>query len=150
MRAFTAKNKNEWHNLLKFAMFAYNNSVHTTTGYTPHELAHGFRIQIPTHLYKQKIIYNYDNLADRIRNQIANTLEIAKEHLYNRKHENKREYDKNARELNVTIGDKVLFKTQHKDEKFQFIYEGPYEVTKTYDEYSRTSIIRHSVNRHLG
>lgn len=135
MRAFTAKNRNEWHNVLKFAMFAYNNSVHTTTGYTPHELAHGFRIQIPSHLYKQKTIYNYDSLADRIRNQIADTLEVAKEHLHNRKLENKKEYDKNAKKLNVEIGDHILFKTQQKDEKFQFIYEGPYEVTKAYDEY---------------
>lgn len=139
MRAFSSKNKEEWHNLLKFAMFAYNNSIHTTTGYTPHELAHGFRLQIPTHLFKQKTTYNYDSLADRVRNTITNTLEIAKEQLHNRKLENKKQYDKNAKELEIAIGDQVLFKTQNKNNKFQFIYEGPYRVTKTYKEYIEIS-----------
>lgn len=145
MRAFTVKNKDEWHNLLRFAMFAYNNSVHTTTGFTPHELAHGFRIQIPTHLGKKKPIYNYDSLADRVRNQIADTLEIAREHLHNRKLENKKNYDKNARELDIEVGDYVLFKTQNKTDKFQFIYEGPYQVIKTFSEY--VEIIKN--NRHM-
>lgn len=135
MRAFTAKNRDEWHKLLKFAMFAYNNSVHTTTGYTPHELAHGFSIQIPTHLHKNKPIYNYDSLADRVRNQIADTLEIAREHLHNRKLINKKNYDKNSRALDIEIGDLILLKTQTKNEKFQFIYEGPYKVTQTHSEY---------------
>lgn len=58
LRAFTTHNKDLWHKLLKYATFAYNNSVHITTGYTPHELAHGFKIRIPNHLTRQKITYN--------------------------------------------------------------------------------------------
>lgn len=53
LRAFTATNKNQWDDLLKFATFAYNNTIHSTTGYTPHELVHGFKIQIPNHLTKK-------------------------------------------------------------------------------------------------
>lgn len=79
----------EWHELLKYATFAHNNAVHSPTGYTPHELAHGFKIQIPNHLTRQKIIYNCDNFADNTRNNIAQALEIAKEHLQNRKLQNK-------------------------------------------------------------
>lgn len=85
LRANTDKNKDTWDQLLKFATFAYNNSIHSTTGFTPHELAHEFKIQIPSHLTKQKITYNYDNLADLTRNNIAKALEVAKEHLYNKK-----------------------------------------------------------------
>lgn len=48
--AFTTNNRDQWDEILKYATFAYNNTVHSITGYTPHELAHGFRIQIPTQL----------------------------------------------------------------------------------------------------
>lgn len=71
LRAYAEKNKDSWDQLCKFATFAYNNSVHSTTGYTPHELAHGFKIQIPNHLTKQKVTYNYENLSDLTRNNIA-------------------------------------------------------------------------------
>lgn len=40
-----------------------------------------FKIQIPNHLYKVKLTYNYDNFADMTRNNIAKALELAKEHL---------------------------------------------------------------------
>lgn len=135
LRAFTAKNRDAWHELLKFAMFAYNNSVHSTTGYTPHELAHGFKIKIPNNLFKPKTTYNYDNLADFIRNNIANSLELAKEHLYNRKMANKAQYDKNLKPIEIKTGDFVYVKTQNKSEKFQDVYEGPFEVLDSYDNY---------------
>lgn len=135
LRAFSSKNKDEWHLLLKFAMFAYNNSIHSTTGFTPHELAHGFKIQIPNHLFKSKTIYNYDNLADMVRNNIANALELAKKHLITQKMINKQYYDKNAKNLDIQVGDKILLKTQNKTDKFQHIYDGPYEVLTANNDY---------------
>lgn len=128
LRAFTEKNKNTWDELLKFATFVYNNSVHSTTGYTPHELAHGFKIQIQTHFSKPKSSYNYDNLADLTRNTIAKTLEIAREHLHNRKIQNKRQYDANTKELDIKINDLILIRSPKKKHKFQEAYEGPYRV----------------------
>lgn len=135
LRAFTAKNNDIWHELLKYATFAYNNSIHSTTGYTPHELAHGFRIQIPNNLLKPKLIYNYDCLADNIRNHIAKTLEIAKEHLTKKKNNNKHYYDNKTRELDININDLILLKNQTKINKFQDIYSGPYRVIDTSDSY---------------
>lgn len=135
LRAFTTKNKDNWDELLKYATFVYNNTVHTTTGYTPHELAHGFQIKIPNHLTKQKLSYNYDNLADYTRNNIAKALELAREHLQNKKVHNKSYYDANARECNVGENDLVLLKSQIKKHKFQNVYEGPYRVIDTSDSY---------------
>lgn len=135
MRAFSSKNRDNWHFLLRFAMFAYNNSIHTTTGFTPHELAHGFKVQIPNHLFKPKVTYNYDSLADMVRNNIANALELAKRHLYNQKLINKHSYDKNAKDLEIRIGDKVLLKTQNKTDKFQNVFDGPFDVIDAFDEY---------------
>lgn len=135
LRAFTAKNRDLWHHMLKYATFAYNNSIHSTTGYTPHELAHGFKIQIPTNLTKQKTTYNYDNLADNTRNNIAKALELAKEHIQKKKLINKKYYDSNANNLIINPNDLVLVKSQTKKEKFQDVYEGPYRVLDSSDEY---------------
>lgn len=135
LRAFTTKNKNNWDDLLKYATFAYNNTIHTTTGYTPHELAHGFRVQIPNHLTKHKLTYNYDNLANLTRNNIAGALELAKEHLYNKKIKNKLYYDSNVNEDDIQINDLVLIRDPIKKHKFQNIYDGPYQVVNVSDSY---------------
>lgn len=135
LRAFTEKNKDQWCELLKFATFAYNNTVHTTTGYTPHELAHGFQIQIPTGLTKQKVTYNYENYADNVRNNIAKALELAKEHLLNKKIRNKQNYDSNTINIDLKIDDLVLVKNQVKKHKFQDVYEGPFKVLDVFDSY---------------
>lgn len=135
LRAFTTKNEDIWHNLLKYATFAYNNSIHSTTGYTPHELAHGFKIQIPSHLSKPKLTYNYESFADMTRNNIARALELAKEHLLSKKLQNKQYYDSNARELDINIDDLVLIKSQVKKHKFQNIYDGPYRVIDISESY---------------
>lgn len=135
LKAFSTKNKHEWHLLIKYAMFAYNNSIHTTTGYTPHELAHGFRISIPNQLYKPKLSYNYDNLADMVRNNISTALELAKTHLYNQKLINKQLYDRNAKDLDIRVGEQILLKIQNRTDKFQPVYDGPFEVLEAFDDY---------------
>lgn len=136
MRAFvTEKNRDQWNELLKYATFAYNNSVHSITGYTPHELAHGFKIQIPNHLNKPKLSYNYENFADLTRNNIAEALELAKMHLTNKKLQNKQYYDSNACEIDIDIDDLVLVKNQVKKHKFQDVYDGPFRVLDVSDSY---------------
>lgn len=135
LRAFTEENKNHWDELLKYATFVYNNTVHTTTGYTPHELAHGFKIQIPSNLTREKPTYNYENLATLIRNNIAKSLQLAKEYLMNKKEQNKKRYDLKAKTCDIKINDLVLIKNQNKKHKFDNVFEGPYRVTNVWDSY---------------
>lgn len=135
MRSFTQKNKDIWSRILKYATFAYNNSVHSTTGYTPHELAHGFRIQIPNSLIKPRPRYNYDNLAEDVRQNITNALKLAKEALHNRKISNKQYYDQKVNEIDIQVGDMILIKAQTKPFKFSPAYIGPYEVNEVAESY---------------
>lgn len=135
LRAFTSKNRDSWHELLRYATFAYNNSIHSTTGYTPHELAHGFKLQIPNHLLKKKLTYNYENFADMTRNNIAKALELAKEHLYTKKLQNKYYYDSKVNEVDLKVNDFVLVKNQTKKHKFDEVYEGPFQIIDVSDSY---------------
>lgn len=135
LRAYTEQNRDDWDEMLMYASFSYNNTIHTTTGYTPHELAHGFRIKIPSHMTRQKLTYNYDNFADKTRNDIAKALEIAKEHLINKQLQNKKYYDEKTAELNLEVGDLVLIKNMVKSHKFDNVYDGPFQVTDVWDSY---------------
>lgn len=80
-------------------MFAYNNSIHASTGFSPHYLIFGFNITIPNSLTKPKLNYNYDNFTERTRNNIAQAIEIARERLLVRKEQNKMYHDRNTNEM---------------------------------------------------
>ena len=45
---FVAENQDDWDKLLLFAEFAYNNSLHESTGSTPFRLNHGHDPNLPT------------------------------------------------------------------------------------------------------
>lgn len=64
-----------------------------------------------------------------VRNNIAKALELSREHLLNKKLQNKKYYDSNASELDLCIGDMILVKNQLKKHKFDDVYEGPFKVS---------------------
>lgn len=134
LRSF-ASNSTEWHKIIFFATFVYNNSIHASTGYTPHELAHGHKIQIPTNVLKRNTIYNYDNLANEIKTNIQYALEEAKKHLLTKKLKNKMIYDQNMNDKEITPNDLVLIKSQAKSSKFETAYHGPYRVISVTNPY---------------
>lgn len=135
LRAYVEENDTRWDKLLKYATFVYNNTVHTTTGFTPHELAHGFKIQIPTSISKSREPFNYDDLAGEIKAKIKQSLEIAEEKLTLRKIANKKIYDRKTNPLDVKVGDLVLMKNFVKANKFDNVYEGPFRVIDVKDQY---------------
>lgn len=114
--------------MILFATFVYNNTIHSTTGYTPHELAHGHKIQIPINIQRRNKTYNYDNLTSEIESSIQQALEIAREHLMTRKLKNKTNYDKNSNDVEIKPDDLILVKSQVKSTKFENVYHGPYRV----------------------
>lgn len=134
LKTFT-KDRDKWDENLKFATFAYNNTVHSTTGYTPHFLAHSFDIRIPNHLTRVKQTYNYDNLADSTRQNIAEALKLARENIQKRQLENKKYYDRNKSDYEIKENDMVLIKNMNKKHKFDTVYIGPFRVVTAHKTY---------------
>lgn len=135
MRAFTQKNPDTWHSILNFAVFSYNNTVNSTTGFSPNELAFGHMIELPTNLTNKKpTIYNYEDYRNELRNTLYETQRLAKEQILNRKTTNKEIYDKKTNEINLEINDLVLLKTENKQGKYGLPYIGPYRVEKCLNE----------------
>jgi hypothetical protein len=50
LRAIIQKNLKNWEDCLSFIEFAYNRSVHSTTGYSPFEIVYGFNPLTPLDL----------------------------------------------------------------------------------------------------
>lgn len=134
MRSF-ANGSADWHRMILYATFVYNNTIHSTTGYTPHELAHGHKIRIPTNILKRSTPYSYDNLAREIKDNIQLALEEAKKHLMSRKLKNKLNCDKNTNDVEIKPDDLILIKTQAKSTKFENAYHGPYRVISVSNPY---------------
>lgn len=135
MRAFTQKNTNIWHSILHFATFTYNNTVNSTTGFSPNELAFGHTIEVPTNITNNKpAIYNYETYRDELRLLLYETQKLAKEHILNRKNANKKQYDQRTNELILEINDLVLIKKAKKNGKYDTLYEGPFRVEKIINE----------------
>ncbi|KAL6427160.1 hypothetical protein ACFW04_008661 [Cataglyphis niger] len=101
-----------WDEWIPFAMFTYNTTPHTATGYTPFELVYIKRRSIkelPTSLIKPpKSTYNYDDYVQELKERLRATNQFAKEPIKEKKIKAKKQYDKNTREIKFKVGDKVL------------------------------------------
>lgn len=137
LRSFTQKYPDTWHKMLNFATFSYNNTVHSTTGFTPHELTFGFTIQLPTNITGSKpIIYNYENYKNELRSNLHDSYKLAKERILKRKIENKAQHDKKLNSLEIEPNDLVLQKIEVGKGKYHAQYEGPYRVEEVINEVS--------------
>lgn len=128
LRAYTAEKPTQWSTLVQFAVFAYNNTLNTTTGYCPQHLARGYPFEIPNHLLKPKPIYTYENFADVTQAELSDAWKIAAERILNRKATNKKYYDKKLNEVKIKVGDRVLVKNLNKKGKFDNVWKGPFDV----------------------
>lgn len=109
LRHYINKDQTNWDEWIPFAMFTYNTTPHTATGYTPFELIYGRQAELPTALTKPpKPTYNYDDYALEMRERIRATNQQAREHLKDDKIKAKTHYDKGTEVTQFRVGDKVL------------------------------------------
>lgn len=127
--AIVHENPETWVDNLDSAVFAYNNSINSSTGFTPHELLYGFSIKLPDKIIKNDApIYNYENYRDEVRHNLSKNWKIAHENIDNRKEINKNQYDKKSNPLDLKVGDKVFVYNEKKEHKFGPPYDGPFTV----------------------
>ncbi|KAL4088779.1 hypothetical protein QTP88_023863 [Uroleucon formosanum] len=104
LRSFVDKD-NEWDQLLCYAMYCYNSTIHTSTNYTPYELVFGHKPTIPAILSRKvEPQYNYDHYVFDLKRNMQQAHEIARNNLINKKESNKRNYDKTMNPVDVHVG----------------------------------------------
>jgi len=108
LRHYTNEDQTDWDEWISFAMFTYNTTPHTATGYTPFELVYGHQAEIPTALTKPpKPTYNYD-YAQELKERLRATNQLPKEHIKEEKFKAKKQSDKSTKQTQLKVGEKGL------------------------------------------
>jgi len=143
LRHYINKDQTDWDEWVPYAMFAYNTTPHTATGYTPFELMYGHQAELPTALTKPpKPTYNYDDYAQELRERIRATTQLARERVKEEKAKAKQQYDKRTGEVNYKIGEKVLVYDETlrrgRSKKLEALWTGPYTIIEKNSEVNYT------------
>jgi hypothetical protein len=133
LRHYINEDQDNWDDWVPYAEYAYNTSVHTSTGYTSFELVYGFKSCMPSALQNiPSIQYNYDDFVTELKVRLQSIYQIARERLIGRKQKSKEYYDRNTKENTMTIGDKVLLYDETvrrgRSRKLSSQWLGPYEI----------------------
>lgn len=131
LMAYINANKSNWPSLTPYAVFVVNTSINRSTGYTPHELLYGYKLEIPTNVKKKpEPIYAYDDYVAQLRFKLQSAHEIARQTIIATKTQNKKYYDRNTKDITYKVGDKILIKDHARKTKLHNLFKGPYEITE--------------------
>jgi len=113
LRPFVNAHLNNWHQLLPAVEFAYNNSVHASTGHTPFFLNYGQHPRTPDIFALAPTEPPKNHAVDEFTTRMRNALRSATEHLQRAVAKQKESADKHRRHDEFNIGDKVLLSTEN-------------------------------------
>jgi len=120
----------EWDELLEYATFSYNTSIHESTGYTPYELVFGKLARQPsseiTDDMKEK---TYDDYLYQLITNIHDLQELARECLIASKMKSKYYYDRKINPQAFQINDQIFLLNEPKRGKLGDQYSGPHIIT---------------------
>jgi len=110
LRHYINDEQTDWHEWIPYAMFAYNTTPHTATAYTLFKLIYGHQATLPTALSlpPKPTYYSYDDYAEKLKQKLRATQQLAKAHLNEAKIKAKMYADKDINLKTFKIGDKVL------------------------------------------
>lgn len=128
LRIHCENKPDSWSHWLPFWTFSFNNTVHTSTKYTPYELVFGRSCNIPSRV-KQDVepLYNSDNYALELKYRLQNAFQDAQNNLMSSKEKRKVQYDRYTNPVTYKENDCILLKTENVS-KLQPLYEGPFVV----------------------
>ena len=115
LKTLEQKYKNNWKNNIKKLTFAYNNTKHKTTGYSPHFLLFGRQGRLPTHnifdLNKNHPKdLTYDKYVENWQQAMKDAYNIVSDNIQKPNNRNKTSYEKNVLGSELKVGDQTLVK----------------------------------------
>lgn len=134
LRHFISEDQTNWDTWIAYAIFVFNTTPHTATGYTPHELMYGRKANIPGRLQEAPSSpqYTYDDYVMELRSRLGSSYEVARKNLLKAKEVNKKHSDKRSHEVVFKIDDKVLLHDETvrrgRSKKLSGTWLGPYDV----------------------
>ncbi|KAG8239058.1 hypothetical protein J437_LFUL018865 [Ladona fulva] len=134
LRHFISEDQSNWDDWIPYAIFVYNTTPHTATGFTPHELMFGRKANIPGAMQKEsdEPSYSYDDFVKELQGRMRHSQKKTKNMLISAKERNKRNYDKTVHHQLFQVKDKVLLFDETvrrgRSKKLSSQWVGPYVV----------------------
>ena len=117
--------RDKWDEYIPTFMFAYNSSVHESTGFTPFELAL-HRTPVP----RFATLMGFEPTSSSPQTPLNVKLETARNNIIATQQKNKTIVNNKRKPCDLTIGDKVLYEypplAMEKGAKLNFRYTGPF------------------------
>ena len=114
LKTLGEKEKSDWAKHLGKLAFAYNVTVNSATGFSPHYLLFGMEPRLPIDSVfemdenEKRIRKSYDKYSKDWRDAMNQAFEIVKQNQQKSGNRNKKGYDKKSRGADLVIGDRVL------------------------------------------
>jgi len=131
LRSYLSPTQSDWDSWLTSAEIAYNNTYHTSTHQTPHELVFN---------QQRRSIADFISLNNNTPNKAVTTaaerIEQAKKCIERAQQRQVREANKHRRDIKYNVGDLVFISTEHLNQKgassnkLMYKYIGPYRIVR--------------------
>jgi hypothetical protein len=104
LRHYVNEDQTNWDEWISYAMYVYNTTVHSATGYTPFELVYGFQSTLPSTLQEARNPqYSYDDYVLELKGRLQTAHEVARQKLITAKERSKEYFDKRTHEVTINI-----------------------------------------------
>lgn len=136
LRNYVNYKTNDWDKWLINCEIAYNNSIQTSTGYSPYYLNNGYNVRLPINLTTDQMNnVSTNQTANEMIEQMNETLEKAKEHLLHAQQQQSKYANKHRQNIIFQVNDQVLLSTSNlntndRARKLISKYIGPFRIKK--------------------
>jgi hypothetical protein len=126
LRCYARDYLHDWHKAVPFLEYAYNDSVHASTGYTPFFLETGQHPLLPMQLWTAQVTGSTS--AQQSITEMRERLLKARAAVQASQREQARVYNRKVHKRSVTVGDYVFVKNRDRKTKLEALWVGPFVV----------------------
>ncbi|CAF4449510.1 unnamed protein product, partial [Rotaria magnacalcarata] len=100
---------NNWDEYLQAVVFAYNTGAHKTTKFSPYELLYGRPARLPIHIQPKEFTFSKPNdYFVQLKKALRLFHQASRENILSQQRTNQAYYNRNRRDPQLKLGDKVL------------------------------------------
>lgn len=143
LRNYASKNPQNWDVYVPYAMYCHNSSIHSATGFQPHEVVYGYPLVVPTSFSrKTEPLYNYQDYQYEMKRLMQETHQMVREQQIKSKEKSKDRYDQKVNSIELKVGDKVIVQEKASKGKLAPKWLGPFPIIDVKADSPNVTILR--------